>query len=89
VAVTTTRPPLQRTWIATKVLSAFMLIIWLLVGGLTAIGWLTSPDDSGSIRCEDGFYPASNDDEEHRCFRNGEAPASGYRPDQMTDHQRD
>lgn len=87
--MTTTRPPLWRTWLATRILFFLVLAPCLLVVGLTAVGSLTGRGDSGSIRCPDGTYPASNAAEEHTCFPNGEAPDRGFSPDPMEDHQRD
>jgi hypothetical protein len=83
------RPPLARTWFVTKVLFTIVAAMWLLVGGLTALGWVLGRDDAGSVRCAPDSYPASNASGDHRCFRNGEAPAPGYRPDPMTDYPRD
>ena len=85
-----THPPLRITWIVVRVLFFFVLSIWLLIGGLSLWGLASAADDAaGTIRCPDGSYPASADADTHRCFRNGAAPATGFTPDPMTDHQRE
>ena len=82
--------PLRVTWIVVRTVFFAVLSIWVLVGVLALVRFATADEDAaGTIACPAGSYPASAGADAHRCFPNGAAPAPGFTPDPMTDHQRE
>lgn len=83
------RAPLSATWLVVRVMFFGVLAVWALIGVAMLVRVVAAdPDAAGTIACPAGSYPASAGADSHLCFPNGSAPAPGFTPDPMSDHQR-